>query len=185
MWWHSKFGSRLCKIHWEKHPRAFLKVVEGSEIYNFPIHHFVHFYSIFWRSSRSNRGIVKHFRADRAPRRARHSHATHHPRPRLPQAARAPRCLELRAAPRAVSPYTPRRTTGPPAVSPRTSTEAAVPRRDSLPSPRSKKELVYKRPPSVVACTAPLPLTVPPAGAIAAAAVEPPPPTTSAANKCP
>jgi hypothetical protein len=30
MWWHSKFGSRLCKIHWEKHPRAFLKVVEGS-----------------------------------------------------------------------------------------------------------------------------------------------------------
>jgi hypothetical protein len=30
-----------------KHPKAFVKVVEGSEIYNFPIHHFVHFYSTF------------------------------------------------------------------------------------------------------------------------------------------
>jgi hypothetical protein len=27
---------------------AFVKVVEGSEIYNFPIRHFVHFYSKFW-----------------------------------------------------------------------------------------------------------------------------------------
>jgi hypothetical protein len=26
-----------------KHPRAFVKVVEGSEIYNFAIHHLVHF----------------------------------------------------------------------------------------------------------------------------------------------
>jgi hypothetical protein len=26
----------------------FVKVVEGSEIYNFCIHHFVHFYSTFW-----------------------------------------------------------------------------------------------------------------------------------------
>jgi hypothetical protein len=53
-WRHSKFGSRLCKIRWEKYPIAFVKVVEGSEIYNFPIHHFVHFYSTFWRNSRSN-----------------------------------------------------------------------------------------------------------------------------------
>jgi hypothetical protein len=43
MWWHSKFGSNLCKNRGEKHYRAFVKVVEGSEIYNFPIHHLVHF----------------------------------------------------------------------------------------------------------------------------------------------
>jgi hypothetical protein len=42
-WRHSKFGCNLCKIRWEKHPRAFVKYLEGSEIYNFPIHHLVHF----------------------------------------------------------------------------------------------------------------------------------------------
>jgi hypothetical protein len=31
-----------------------VKVVEGSEIYNFPIYHFVHLYSKFLRKSRSN-----------------------------------------------------------------------------------------------------------------------------------
>jgi hypothetical protein len=41
--WHSKFGCNLCKIRWEKHYRAFVKIVEGSEIYNFSIHHLVHF----------------------------------------------------------------------------------------------------------------------------------------------
>jgi hypothetical protein len=55
----SKFGSNLCKNRGEKHHTAFVKVVEGSEIDNFPIHHFVHFYSNFWRFSRSNRGTVK------------------------------------------------------------------------------------------------------------------------------
>jgi hypothetical protein len=35
---------------------GFVKVVEGSEIYNFHIHHFVHFYSRFLRKTRSNRG---------------------------------------------------------------------------------------------------------------------------------
>jgi hypothetical protein len=50
------FGSRLCKIHWEKHYTAIVKVVGGSWIYNFPIHHFVHFYSRFLRKTRSNRG---------------------------------------------------------------------------------------------------------------------------------
>jgi hypothetical protein len=53
------------KIRWEKHPRAFVKVVEGSEIYNFPIHYFVHFYSNFWRNSFSNR--AKWIRDDVAP----------------------------------------------------------------------------------------------------------------------
>jgi hypothetical protein len=33
----------LCKNRGEKHHRAFVKVVEGSEIYNFPIHHLVNF----------------------------------------------------------------------------------------------------------------------------------------------
>jgi hypothetical protein len=42
-WWHSKLARHSCKIRREKHPRAFVKVVEGSEIYNFPIHHLVHF----------------------------------------------------------------------------------------------------------------------------------------------
>jgi hypothetical protein len=56
--WHSKFGSRLCKIYGAKHHMAFVKVVEGSEIYNFPIHHFVHFYSKFWIISCSNRGTA-------------------------------------------------------------------------------------------------------------------------------
>jgi hypothetical protein len=35
--------ANLCKISWEKHPGAFVKVVEGSEMYNFAIHHLVHF----------------------------------------------------------------------------------------------------------------------------------------------
>jgi hypothetical protein len=43
IWRHSKFGSNLCKNRGEKHHRAFVKVVEGSEIYNFPIHHLVNF----------------------------------------------------------------------------------------------------------------------------------------------
>jgi hypothetical protein len=38
-WRYSKFCSNLCKIRGEKHHTAFVKVVEGSEIYNFPIHH--------------------------------------------------------------------------------------------------------------------------------------------------
>jgi hypothetical protein len=68
---HSKFGSVLCKIHGEKHYTAFVKVVEGSEIYNFHIHHFVHFYSKFWSYARPNRGTVKLFQSvAAAPRRA-------------------------------------------------------------------------------------------------------------------
>jgi hypothetical protein len=59
---HSKFGSILCKIRGEKHYTAFAKVVEGSEIYNFPIHHFVHFYSTFWSYACSNRDAGKRFR---------------------------------------------------------------------------------------------------------------------------
>jgi hypothetical protein len=52
--WHSKFGSRLCKLCGEQCPIAFVKVVEGSEIYNFPIHHLEHFSCNFWSFSSSN-----------------------------------------------------------------------------------------------------------------------------------
>jgi hypothetical protein len=38
-----------------------VKVVEGSEIYNFPIHHIVHFYSNFGRKSWSNKGTPSKF----------------------------------------------------------------------------------------------------------------------------
>jgi hypothetical protein len=47
------FASRSCSNRRDKHYTTFVKVVEGSEIYNFPIHHFVHFYSTFWRKTRS------------------------------------------------------------------------------------------------------------------------------------
>jgi hypothetical protein len=60
---HSKFGCDLCTIRGEKHPRAFVKFVEGSGIYNFPVHHCVHFYSNFWSFRCSNRGAVTQGRA--------------------------------------------------------------------------------------------------------------------------
>jgi hypothetical protein len=67
---HSKFGSVLCKIREEKHLTAFVKVVEGSEIYNFPIYHFVHFYSKFLGKTWSNVGTPTHLEPHRAaPRR--------------------------------------------------------------------------------------------------------------------
>jgi hypothetical protein len=76
-WRHSMLASRFCKICGEKHPRAFVKVVEGSGIYNFLIHHFVHFNSNFWRFLRLNSGTVNLCRAgDSAPRRAATSRAT-------------------------------------------------------------------------------------------------------------
>jgi hypothetical protein len=59
IWRLSKFGCILCKIRWEKHPRAFVKVVESSEIYNFPVRHIVHFYSNVGRKSQSNQSKLK------------------------------------------------------------------------------------------------------------------------------
>jgi hypothetical protein len=38
---------------------AFLKVVEGSWIYNFPIHHILHFYSKICRKTNSNNASLK------------------------------------------------------------------------------------------------------------------------------
>jgi hypothetical protein len=85
-----------CKIRWEKHPRAFVKVVEGSEIYNFPIHHLVHFYFKIGRKPQANRGTLTSSGA-RAWRRAvspaqpraqrlAPSTSASGPRPRLPEA---------------------------------------------------------------------------------------------------
>jgi hypothetical protein len=36
--WHSKFANSLCEIYCSKPLRAFIKLVEGSEIYNFGIY---------------------------------------------------------------------------------------------------------------------------------------------------
>jgi hypothetical protein len=48
-----EFASRSCSNRREKHYTAFVKPVEGSEIYNVPVHHFMHFYSTFWRKMQS------------------------------------------------------------------------------------------------------------------------------------
>jgi hypothetical protein len=42
------------KIAWGKPHTAFIKVVEGSEIYNFYYYHLVHFYCKIWRKQQSN-----------------------------------------------------------------------------------------------------------------------------------
>jgi hypothetical protein len=106
---------------------AFVKVVEGSEIYNFPIHHFVHFCSKFWRYSCSNRGTVKQNQVCRchtamSHARARRSASASAPAP-PPEAApssraRAPRHLEvlLGRASLPSMPYQPGARHGPPAV---------------------------------------------------------------------
>jgi hypothetical protein len=92
-WQHSIFGCNLCKIHGEKHHIAVVKVVEGSEIYNFSIHHFVHFYSTFWSFKRSNRDTVTQLRpADVAPRRRTR-------RARRASGRSSPRCLGPTGAP--------------------------------------------------------------------------------------
>jgi hypothetical protein len=92
-WRHSNFGLNLCKIRWGKHYRAFVKVVEGSGIYNFAIHHFVHFYSKLWKKSWPNRSSREEFLPERgvAPAGALGAPAsrrTADPRPQACDAAR-------------------------------------------------------------------------------------------------
>jgi hypothetical protein len=87
-----------------------MKVVGGSEIYNFPIHHFVHFYSKFLRKTWSNTARPTQEmqpahpppRACQRPRQALPPRRPH-PGARLPNAShipkfRAPRCLVPRVA---------------------------------------------------------------------------------------
>jgi hypothetical protein len=101
-----------------------VKVVEGSEIYNFPIHHWVHFYSTFESFARSNRVSGKRFRladAGAAPRHdvVRRARASPLPRraavPRHPSRPRAfprrgsfPRQHARRGAPESALPACPR-----------------------------------------------------------------------------
>jgi hypothetical protein len=105
---HSKFGCNLSKIYGEKPPRAFVKVVEGSEIYNFPIHHYVHFYSNFWIFKRANRGATTQGRASR--RRATPCRDVKHRAPRRTYAAPASASAPHAHLPKAASrlPNTPR-----------------------------------------------------------------------------
>jgi hypothetical protein len=101
---------------------AFVKVVEGSEIYNFPILHLVHFSSIFERKMSSKSPRLKHSRARArrapAPRCAASESVPPAPfRGRTPSPGpRAPRHLGVRV-PRASPPFAPyahRAPSGPP-----------------------------------------------------------------------
>jgi hypothetical protein len=104
-WRHLKFGCNLCKICWEKHHRAFVEVVEGSEIYNFAIYPLMHFSSSFGRKTwskwpKSKRSGWNRPAPRRRPRpcraRPRHPRCTSRGHARLPKAPRAPRPLEVR-----------------------------------------------------------------------------------------
>jgi hypothetical protein len=96
-----------------------VKVVQGSGIYNFPIHYFVHFYSTFWSFTCSNRDTVTQLRQPtphratprRRPRRPRRdvTCASRLPRPSRafprPRVSRTPHALRYRTAPRSVPRY--------------------------------------------------------------------------------
>jgi hypothetical protein len=95
--WHSKFRSNLCKNYGEKHHRAFVNVVEGSEIYNFAFYS-VHFsckigrksqvniatrnnprgWNVPPRSSTPRRAVHAVHRCTRTPRWARDPHSVRH-----------------------------------------------------------------------------------------------------------
>jgi hypothetical protein len=59
-----KVGTTFLQNPLRKYPRAFVKVVEGSDIYNFPIHTLVHFSCKKLSFYRSNRASPKQFQAD-------------------------------------------------------------------------------------------------------------------------
>jgi hypothetical protein len=73
-----------------------VKVVEGSWIYNFPIHHILHFYSKIWRKSISNRASLKSGRLSRDRPRRR---APAPPRARPPPSRRPCRLTPSRGPP--------------------------------------------------------------------------------------
>jgi hypothetical protein len=90
---------------------AFVKVVEVSEIYHFPIHHLVHFYTIFWSYTCSNRGTRQLSASRAAPRRRAprlgppatlgfRAPARAFPRHRTFPGARTPQRLEAHPPPR-------------------------------------------------------------------------------------
>jgi hypothetical protein len=59
----AKLASLLCKIYLSKHHWAFVKVVEGSEIYNFGINSLMHFSYKISRKTWSNEAALKRFHA--------------------------------------------------------------------------------------------------------------------------
>jgi hypothetical protein len=79
-----KFHCSASKIGWSKHPRGFVKLVEGHQIYNFPNWHSWQFSSNIWRKTGSNRATLKCFGArtstprDVATRRAASAFAAIH-----------------------------------------------------------------------------------------------------------
>jgi hypothetical protein len=82
--------SSLCKNHWEKQHRAFVKVVEGPKIYNFAYYTSNHFSCKFWSKTRSSRGKPKRCHAGtRMPRATSPWRATLAPPPYV--AVRTPR----------------------------------------------------------------------------------------------
>jgi hypothetical protein len=97
---------------------AFLKVVDGSEIYNFPIHYFVHFYSTFWIFTCSNRGTVTEFSVGRC--------------------RAAPRCDVARASPRTQAQCVARGRASLGRGPPEAGTHAEPPRKSTLPALRPK-----------------------------------------------
>jgi hypothetical protein len=123
-WRHSKFGCNFVQNLLRKHHAAFVKVVEGSEIYNFPIYHFVHFYSKILRKN-----PVKRCQSDTLSRAARARDATRAPRRRrtrtraVPPKASAPRTSRGRAP--SPAPRVPRRHEVLPPLVPRVGSSAA------------------------------------------------------------
>jgi hypothetical protein len=84
---------------------AFVKVVEGSEIYNFSIHYFVHFYSTFWSFTCSNMDTATQL-GQPTPRRAKPRRRARRPHPAC-AAPRSARCLDARAPRRLEAPLAP------------------------------------------------------------------------------
>jgi hypothetical protein len=67
----AKLACPFYKIGREKHPRAFLEVVGGNEMYNFGTHCLEHFSCKILRNQQSNKVTLKWFASERAGTRAR------------------------------------------------------------------------------------------------------------------
>jgi hypothetical protein len=83
-----------------KHLWAFVKVVEGSEVYNFAIHHLVHFSSKIGRKSWSKWPKMKRLRRNRACATTSPAPACAAPTPRRPRRPGPPAPSQGRASPR-------------------------------------------------------------------------------------
>jgi hypothetical protein len=91
-----------------KTPYAFVKVVGGSEIYNFPIHHFVHFYSTFGSFAQQGPWARSEAGRRRATSRLPHRTEARAPRRPLPRAHRPEDARPEALRPEASRPEAPR-----------------------------------------------------------------------------